>query len=141
MTSAAHAAPTMGWGLRLVTAAALVIDAVVHLRLASNYQLAYPDGIGGGALFRVEAVVAVIAAVYVLVRASRASYVLAFVVALSAFVAVLLTRYVEIPPLGPIPSMHEPIWFFEKTLSAVAEGVGALTAAIGIGVTRGSRGR
>ena len=122
--------------LRLLVAAALVVDAVVHLRLASNYQLAFPDGIGGGTLFRVEAAVAILAAAYVLIRGSRASYALAFGVAASAFVAVVLSRYVELPAVGPIPSMYEPLWFFEKSLSAVAEGAGAVLAAIGIRYAR-----
>jgi hypothetical protein len=120
----------------LLVAAALVVDAVVHLRLASNYQLAFPDGIGGGTLFRVEAAVAILAAAYVLIRGSRASYALAFGVAASAFVAVVLSRYVELPAVGPIPSMYEPLWFFEKSLSAVAEGAGAVLAAIGIRYAR-----
>lgn len=123
------------WGLAGVTAVALVIDAVVHYQLASTYQSAFPGGVGGGTIFRVEAVVAVLAAAYVLIRRSRPSFAVAFVVAISAFGAVLLYRYVDIPAVGPIPAMYEPIWFFEKSLSAVAEGVGALTAAIGFVVS------
>ncbi len=49
----------------------------------------------------------------------------------SALVGVVLYRYVPVPQLGPIPSMYEPIWSPEKTLSAVAEGLGALLAAVG----------
>ncbi|MGH3502264.1 MAG: hypothetical protein ACRDQA_15465 [Nocardioidaceae bacterium] len=118
--------------LRLLTAAALVVDAVVHLRLASDYQLAAPGGIGQGNLFRVEAVVAILVALYVLIRGSRPSYTIAFLVGASAFAAVVVYRYVDVPAFGPIPSMYEPIWFFQKSLSAVAEGAGAVLAAIGI---------
>ncbi|WP_196776856.1 hypothetical protein [Haloechinothrix halophila] len=110
---------------------------MVHFRLASDYQMAFPDGIGGGTVFRIQAVVAVLAAVYVLVRRSRPSFAVAFLIAVSAFGAVLLYRYVDVPQLGPIPAMYEPIWFFEKSLSAVAEGIAALTAVIGVAV--GSR--
>ncbi len=49
----------------------------------------------------------------------------------SALVGVVLYCYVPVPQLGPIPSMYEPIWFPEKTLSAGAEGLGALLAAVG----------
>lgn len=122
------------WALRLLVAMGLAIDAVIHLRLAANYQLAYPQGIGGGNLFRIEAVVATAAAAYVLVRGSRLSYIVALLVALSAFAAVVLTRYVEMPSLGPLPSMYEPLWFFEKSLSAAAEGIAALAAAIGAAI-------
>ena len=119
---------TLMWTLRIVVAAGLAVDAVVHLRLASEYQQAFPGGIGGGTLFRVEAVVAVVAAVAVLVRGNRGTYLFALLVAASAFVAVVLTRYVEVPALGPLPSMYEPLWFFEKSLSAIAEGIAALAA-------------
>ena len=42
--------------------------------------------------------------------------------------AVLLYRYVNVPMLGPFPAMYEPVWFPDKTLSAVAEAVAALVA-------------
>lgn len=119
------------WALTAVVAVALGIDAVVHLRLAGNYQLASPGGIGTGNLFRIAAVLAIGAAVYVVLRGSRAAYGLAFAVALSALAAVVLFRYVAVPAIGPLPAMYEPIWFFEKSLSAVAEAVGAVAAAVG----------
>lgn len=134
MTSASSTRPTQTpsgtwiWVLRIVVAAGLVVDAVVHLRLASEYQLAFPEGIGGGTLFRVEAAVAIVAAVGVLRRADRRTLLFAFVVAVSAFAAVVVTRYVEVPALGPLPSMYEPLWFFEKSLSAVAEAAAAVAA-------------
>jgi hypothetical protein len=117
--------------LRLLVAAALVVDAVVHFDLASGYQLGAPGGIGEGNLFRLEGAVAILVALYVLVRGSRPAYAAGVVVAGSAFIAVLLYRYVDIPAIGPLPSMYEPVWFFEKTLSAVAEGLGAVLAAVG----------
>lgn len=119
-------------GLRLAVAAALAIDALVHLRLAAIYQLAAPGGIGGGNLFRIQAAAAVLVGIFLLVRPSRLAYLVAGLVLLSAFVAVLLYRYVEVPAIGPIPSMYEPIWYGEKTLSAVAEGVGVLLATAGV---------
>ncbi|WP_235564237.1 hypothetical protein [Arthrobacter sp. Soil762] len=83
-------------------------------------------------MFYLESAAAVLTALWVLFRESRASFALALVVALSAFVAVVLYRYVDIPAFGPFPAMYEPVWFFEKSLSAVAEGVGALLAAVGL---------
>lgn len=127
----------IAWALRLLVAAALVVDAVVHHRQAANYQLAAPGGIGEGNLFRIEAAVAILAALYVVVRGSRPAYVVAFLVAASALGAVLLYRYVQVPAFGPLPSMYEPIWFFQKTLSAYAEAAGVVLAAIGLGWTFG----
>ncbi len=118
------------WVVRLLVVAALIVDAVVHFHLASGYQAAASGGIGEGNLFRLEAAVAILAALYVLVRGSRPAYALAFVISASGLFAVLLFRYVQVPAFGPIPSMYEPVWFFEKSLSAVAEGVGTLLAAV-----------
>ncbi|GAB4081014.1 hypothetical protein [Modestobacter muralis] len=125
--------------LRLVVAAGLAVDAVVHLRLAPGYQLADPTGIGQGNLFRVEAVVAALVALLVLVTGSRLAYALAMGVAASALAAVVVTRYVEVPALGPIPSMYEPVWFGQKTASAVAEGIAAVAALVGLLLSSRSR--
>jgi hypothetical protein len=122
----------MNMALRVLTALALFIDAGVHIYLAPGYQAASPGGIGQGNLFLLEAAAALLAALYVLFRGSRASFALALAVALSAFVAVMVYRYVDIPAFGPFPAMYEPVWFFEKSLSAVAEGAGALLAAAGL---------
>lgn len=128
------------WVIRLVVAAALVVDAVVHLRLAPGYQTGQPAGIGTGNVFRIEAGVALLAALLLLVWGNRASYALAFLVAFSAFVAVVLYRYVDVPGFGPIPPMYEPVWFFQKSLSAVAEALGAVLAAVGFFTTPRRRG-
>jgi hypothetical protein len=125
-----HPRSPVTWALRVLVAAGLVVDAVVHLRLAGEYQFAFPDGIGGGKLFRLEAAVALVAAAVALLWGRRPAYWLAFMVAASAFVAVLAARYVELPAVGPLPSMYEPVWFFEKTLSAVAEAVAALASLV-----------
>lgn len=121
--------------LRIAAAAALVIDAVIHLQLAADYQLAAPGGIGQGNLFRIESVVALAVAVYLLLRGGRFAYGAAAVVAASALGAVLLYRYVDVPALGPLPSMYEPLWFAKKTATAWAEAAGTLTAALGFMIT------
>lgn len=130
----------MNMALRVLTALALFIDAGVHIYLAPGYQAASPGGIGQGNLFLLESAAAVLAALWVLFRGSRASFALALAVALSAFVAVVMYRYVDIPAIGPIPAMYEPVWFFEKSLSAVAEGAGALLAGVGLMRTASKRG-
>lgn len=125
--------------LRLVTAAALFIDAGVHIHLAPGYQAGNPAGIGQGNLFLLESAAAILAALYVLLRGSRPAYAGALVVALSAFAAVLLYRYVDVPAFGPFPAMYEPVWFAEKSLSAVAEAAGAVLAGVGVARSGGWR--
>lgn len=128
--------------LRGLVALGLLVDAIVHLHLASGYQEASPDGVGLGNLFRLEAVVAIAATVYVLVRGTRRAHALAFVVAFTALLAVLASRYVDLPPLGPLPASYEPVWFPEKAISAVAEALAAVAAvAAAIALTRNELGR
>jgi hypothetical protein len=121
--------------LSVVTAAGLIVDGVIHLRLAADR-----DAIGGtlseGRLFRVEAAVAFLAALLVLVLPwRRIAYGVAFVVAASALGAVVLYRYVNVGAIGPLPNMYEPIWYGEKTLSAIAELVAMVVAAVGLAGT------
>ena len=117
--------------VRLGLVAMLAVDAVVHYRLAGAMDVAAPGGVGGGTLFRLQATAAAVAAIVLLVRGSRLAYAMAGLVALSAFGAVILYTYVDVPTLGPVPSMHDPTWYAEKTLSAVAEGLGVVLAATG----------
>ncbi|MDQ1739017.1 MAG: hypothetical protein QOE53_669, partial [Pseudonocardiales bacterium] len=111
--------------------AGLLVDAVVHVQLAANYQLAAPAGIGQGNLFRIEAVFATVALLLVLAHGSQTAYLAAFSVAAGGLGAVLAYRYYQIPAIGPIPAMYEPVWFFKKSLSAVAEAIATITAVIG----------
>jgi hypothetical protein len=120
--------------LRAATAAGLTIDAIVHLRLAADRD-AIGSALSEGTLFRVEAAAALLAAAVVLVLPwRRVAYSVALVVAASAFGAVVLYRYVNVGPLGPLPNMYEPIWYADKTLSAVGELVAAVLAAAGLAV-------
>jgi hypothetical protein len=120
------------WALQLVTAAALAVDAFVHADLAPAYDLV-GGNITQGTLFRLEAAVASLAALLVLIAGRRRSvWAFAFLVSLSALGAVLLYHSVDVGTLGPLPNMYEPIWFPKKTASAVAEAVGAATALAGL---------
>ncbi len=113
--------------LRLLVAVGLAIDAYVHFDLASQYDSAAVR-ISQGALFRVEAIAAVVAAVLVLAFRRWITDLLAFLVAIGGFVAVVLYRYVDVGAFGPFANMYEPSWYGKKTLSAVAELVAALAA-------------
>ncbi|WP_255770729.1 hypothetical protein [Pseudarthrobacter sulfonivorans] len=122
----------MSMALRVLTALGLFIDAGVHFHLAPGYQAATAGGIGQGNLFLLEGTAALLSGLYVLIRGSRAAYAVALAVAFSGFVAVVLYRYVDVPAFGPFPAMYDPVWFFEKSLSAVAEGAATVLAAMGL---------
>ncbi|WP_109474252.1 hypothetical protein [Ornithinimicrobium cavernae] len=124
-------APGVERVLRVLVALALLTDAVVHLRLAPQMQLAAPGGIGGAWMFRLQAIAALVAAGYLLWRGSRLAYLIAAVVLVSVFAAVLVYSFVDVPAIGPVPAMYDPFWYPEKTLSTVVEGLGAVLAVLG----------
>jgi hypothetical protein len=119
------------WLLALVTAAGLGVDAYVHWQLAPRFDTLTGTGspqISQGQLFRVEAGVAVIALLLVLLTRNRLGALVALLVAAGGFGAVLLYAVVDVGGLGPVPDMYDPSWYTEKTFSAVAEAVAAIAA-------------
>ena len=53
----------------------------------------------------------------------------AALVAASALIAVVASRYVDLGPIGPLPDLYEPVWYPEKVVAAAAEAM-ALVAAL-----------
>lgn len=128
--------PVTGHGplrlLRTCTAAALALSAVIHVQLAPGYQQAAPGGVGQGTLFLIQAGAAILAAVFVLLKNTRTAFAAAAAVALSSLAAVILYRYVQIPAIGPLPSMYEPVWYAAKVITAVAEAIAGGLAVAGL---------
>ncbi|MEU1465036.1 hypothetical protein ABZ467_30950 [Streptomyces sp. NPDC005727] len=121
--------------LQVVTAAALAVDAYVHADLAAAYDLVGRQ-ISQGTLFRLEAAVASLAALLVLLLGRRRPvWVFTFLVSVSALGAVLLYGYVNVGALGPLPNMYESYWGPKRTGSAIAEAVGAVTSLVGFLIT------
>jgi phosphatidylglycerophosphatase A len=115
--------------LTAIVVAGLAVDAYVHFHLASAFEHVRTSTLSQADLFRVEATLAVIAAVALLVRPRRYTAAFAFLVAAAGTVAVVLYRYVDVGKIGPIPNMYDPYWApAEKTLSVFAEALAALAA-------------
>lgn len=115
--------------LLLLTAAALVVNAVIHLRLAGPF-----DGIAGalvsqGTLFRIQAAANLAAAALLLTR-TRWAAALAAIIAAGGLALVVITTLVplDLTPIG-LPFLFEPVWYADKVVSAVAQAV-ALAAAL-----------
>jgi hypothetical protein len=108
--------------LAVVAAVGLLYDAWVHLHLAPGYD-AIGSTVTQGALFRVEAVVALATGLVVLVSDRRSVWAAAGLTGLAGVVAVVLYRYVDVGAIGPIPNMYEPVWFPDKLQSLYAEAV------------------
>ena len=114
--------------LTVVVGAGLGVDAYVHINLASTYDAVKSSSVSQGELFRVEGVVAAVAAFALILRPRRYTALFALLVTAGGLAAVLVYRYVNVGALGPLPNMYEPVWYTKKSLSAWAEGVAALAA-------------
>jgi hypothetical protein len=125
--------------LRLLVAAGLAVDAYVHWDAAPEMAGVPGGDIGGDVLFYVQAGAAAAVAVLVLAWPRRWTNAIAFLVAASALGAVLLYYFVDVGALGPLPAMHEPVWYAQKTISAAGEGVAAIAALLGVFLGRRPR--
>src|SRR5450759_3778918 len=117
--------------LSLITAAGLGVDAYVHWQLAPGFDTltgAASPHIRQGKLFRLEAALAVIALLLVLLTRNRLGALVAFLIAAGGLGAVLLSGYIAVGGFGTLPDMYDPIWYTQKTISAVAEAVAAVGA-------------
>ncbi len=116
---------------RVLVVAGLAVDGYVHFHLASTYAEA-GGVINEGVLFSAEGVAALLGALVVAIYGNRASYLAAFAVAASAVAALLVSRYVDLGAIGPLPDLYDPIWFGEKVLAAAVEAIAALAALVGL---------
>nr|WSZ99865.1 hypothetical protein OH820_33190 [Streptomyces sp. NBC_00857] len=111
---------------RVLAAAGLAVDAYLHAQLADQYDTVSAS-ISQGTLFRIEAGLASLAALVVLVWRRVPGDLFAWAVAAGGLALLLVYRYVDVGELGPIPNMYEPLWYGDKRLTAVAEAVAVVT--------------
>ncbi|MFV0126174.1 hypothetical protein ACLGI4_00310 [Streptomyces sp. HMX112] len=105
---------------RLLAAAGLAADAYLHAHLAGRYD-AVSATLSQGTLFRIEAAIAALAALLLLVWRRPLADAFAWTVAAGGLAALLLYRYVDVGELGPLPDMYEPAWFTDKNLVVIAQ--------------------
>lgn len=122
-------------GLRVAAAAGLLVSAYIHLHLAPGYSL-IGEQITERTLFRVQAVGAVLAALALLARRTRLSWLPAALVSAGSLVALVGSVYLDVPAVGPFPPVYEPIWYAEKVVAVLSVAV-ALVAALA-GMTPGA---
>ncbi len=108
--------------LRIIAFVGLSIAAYVHFDLAPGFD-ANTASISEGNLFRIEASLAAVAAILVILVRRWVTDLIAFLVATGGFAVLLIFRYVDIGAFGPFPVLYEPIWYTKKILAVVAEGV------------------
>lgn len=129
------------WPLTAVALVGLGIDAYTHLDLASEYDLNRTDVVSQGTLFRIEAVLAIVVGVLLIFRATLWTALAVVAVAGGGLFLVMLYRWVDIGKLGPLPPMYEPVWYPEKSWSAVGEAMAFGSGLLLAGLTWPRRGR
>ena len=126
--------------LRVVGALALGYSAFLHARIASDSTPLAADGeIRLSGLFVAQAVAAALVSLWVLVQGSRLAWIAFAVVAIGSFAAVVLSTYVTLPGIGPLPDIHDPVWYQDKVLAAVAAGVASVVAILALATGRRTR--
>jgi hypothetical protein len=110
-----------------VTVVGLGIDAYVHLHLAHFYDPVKAT-FSQGQMFRLEAVLAIVAAVLLLVRPGRLTAAIAAIVAGGGVIALLLYYFVNVGKIGPLPNMYEHTMYTEKVVTLIAQTVATGTA-------------
>lgn len=123
--------------MRGITAGGLAVSAVLHLRLAHDYPAGSP--ISQGAAFRVQAVLALLAAAAVLAAPAgrRLVWALAGLLAGGSLAALLLARYWAGTRHLPV-LQYEPAWYRDKDWTAVAEALATAGALIGASLPGGA---
>jgi hypothetical protein len=109
------------WPLVAAAAAGLGIDAFTHLDLAHLYQANTTGTVNEGVLFQIEAVLAIVAGLWILMRPGVLSAGFTLLVAGGGAFVLVLYRYVNVGKIGPIPNMYDPGWFTEKKWSLAGE--------------------
>jgi hypothetical protein len=127
------------WPLVLLAAAGLGIDAFTHLDLAHLYQANTTGTVNEGVLFQIEAVLAIVAGLWILLRPGVLSAGFTLVVAGGGAFVLLLYRYVNVGKIGPIPNMWDPGWFPEKKWSLAGELIAVVASLVLLVLTLVSR--
>ena len=100
----------------------LAIDAYLHATSAALHDPRHAGFLTAGNFFRFETAVRALVALLVLIRPARWSLVAALAVAATGLGTVILYRYVNVGPIGPIPNLYEPSWHVPGKLASVVAG-------------------
>lgn len=122
------------WAFVVITVVGLGVDAYTHYDLAPMYD-PISATVSKGTLFYIEAAIAVVAALAVLIRPGVLTAAFAFLVAAGGLTALLVYTYVNVGAVNllgfKLPNMYDPGWFTEKSESAWGE-VAAVVGSLGL---------
>ncbi len=120
----------LAWLLIVAAGGGLGVDAYVHLDVASSYRLVRSAYVSQADLFRLEASVAIVVALALVIRPNRLTALIAFLVGAVGVGVVLFYTYVDPGPIGPLPDMYDPVWYPEKVASVIGESVAVVAGAV-----------
>lgn len=109
-------------GARIWTAVALWINAYIHFVLAIPFDSVVGPLISQGNLFRIQAVVNIVAGILILVLPRWWSGLFAAAVGAGGLLLLVLSVYIplDLSTLG-LPVIFEPIWYQDKIVAAVTQ--------------------
>ena len=104
---------------RLLAAAALMLSAFIHGKLALDLGIGGPL-VGQGQLFAAQAALSSGLAVTMLSHDNRV-WLAAVVLSVVGLGLLLASVYFPIPAVGPFPEINEPVWLMTMTVAAFAQ--------------------
>ena len=114
-------------------AVALIVNAVIHLRLAAPFDAVAGTIVTQGDLFRIQAVSNIVAIAVLVIARRRWADALALVIAAGGAALIVVTALVplDLTAIG-LPYLFEPAYYPDKTYALVAQlvAVAAATALI-----------
>lgn len=119
---------------RIWIALALLVNAYVHFVLASPFDAIVGSLVSQGALFRIQGVVNILAAVLILVVYRWWTGLVVAVIAAGGLALLVASVYVplDLSAIG-FPVIYEPVWYADKVAAVIAQGfalIGGLVVAV-----------
>jgi hypothetical protein len=105
--------------VRLLASGALLVTALIHVRLAVQLGVG-GSPLGRGQLFFLHALASAVLAIAILGRNSRV-WIFAVVLSGAGLLGILASVYFPVASVGPFPAIDEPTWLLTKAACALAE--------------------
>ena len=126
--------------LYALTGAGLIVNAVIHLQLAATFDAVTGSLLSQGDLFRIQAAAGILITVALVIARRAWVAAIAVLIAVGGLGMLVLTTLVplDLTALG-LPAIFEPVWYSDKVIAALAQGLAALAAAALVVVERRRR--
>ncbi|MBH0023501.1 hypothetical protein [Salinibacterium sp. SWN248] len=108
---------------RIWIALALLVNAYVHFILATPFDAIVGSLVSQGALFRIQGVMNILAAVLVLAVYRWWTGLVVAVIAAGGLALLVASVYVplDLSAIG-LPVIYEPVWYSDKVMAVIAQG-------------------